>query len=317
MRGRVAHVPRPRAVMTPGAPACPRAPRARVGLEENALSNLPGRILLRPFVALALVAFVVALTGVGTTISARPPSTPSPVPAEAFRPVALQGLYASQAPGSLAHRVPIGDLVEPDPSPTPGPTAPAGPVHVVRNGDTLWQIAAWHRADLDLILLWNPNVDPRRLVAGQRVLVPGGRPMASPTPTSDTKRPGSTTLGGRHLWPLPVRGTITTYFSASHPGIDIAARAGTTVRAIAPGTVTWAGWKDTGGGYVVVIRHPDGMVSTYNHNRKVVVRVGQVVGAGEKIAEVGSTGWSTGPHLDLRIQMGAEPINPLRLSWTR
>ncbi len=120
-------------------------------------------------------------------------------------------------------------------------------------------------------------------------------------------------MAGRLLWPLPVRGTITSRFSAGHPGIDIAAPAGTTVRAIASGTVTWAGWKTNGGGNVVVIRHPDGMVSTYNHNQGVAVARGDQVSAGERIAWVGSTGWATGPHLDLRVEMGDRLVDPLDL----
>ena len=85
------------------------------------------------------------------------------------------------------------------------------------------------------------------------------------------------------------------------------------VRAIAAGKVTWAGWKDNGGGYVVVIRHPDGMVSTYNHNTDVAVARGESVRAGQDIARVGATGWATGPHLDLRIEMDGRLINPLKV----
>jgi murein DD-endopeptidase MepM/ murein hydrolase activator NlpD len=85
------------------------------------------------------------------------------------------------------------------------------------------------------------------------------------------------------------------------------------VRAIAAGVVRWAGWKNNGGGYVVVIRHPGGMISTYNHNRSVRISVGQRVVRGQRIADVGSTGLSTGPHLDVRIQMGGRFVNPLAL----
>lgn len=274
---------------------------------------------LLPLAAFAVVPLVV-VSGFAGTISAKPPSTQSPVPPEAFRPVVVPSQSELPTSASVSPRVPDAGLPEPvaSPSATPEPTAPAGPEHVVRGGDTLWQIAAWHRADLQMILRWNPDLDPRRLVAGQRILVPGGEPMPSPSPTSAAKTSGGASLArtGEHLWPLPVRGTITTRFSKAHPGIDIAAPAGTSVRAIAAGTVTWAGWKTNGGGYVVVIRHA-GMVSTYNHNREVVVRVGQEVGVGEQIAAVGATGWATGPHLDLRVEMGGELIDPLRLDWTR
>lgn len=275
------------------------------------------------------VVAVAALSGVAQTITARPPSTATTLPPEAYRPLQLPSEARPSTPRTLTGvGVPDAGIPEPTPAPTaiptPEATPPAGPEHVVRTGDTLWQIAAWHRADIDLVLRWNPTIDPRGLVAGQRVLVPGGGPMPVPTPTrtpsrTPTRSVAATPVGrtGSHLWPLPVRGTITTRFSTAHPGIDIAARAGTPVRAIAGGTVTWAGWKNNGGGYVVVIRHPDGMLSTYNHNREILVRVGQVVASGQPIAAVGSTGWSTGPHLDLRIEMGRRLIDPLRLGWTR
>jgi murein DD-endopeptidase MepM/ murein hydrolase activator NlpD len=203
-------------------------------------------------------------------------------------------------------------------------------------GDNLWTIARNHSASLAAILRWNAGVDPDRLVAGQRILVPGGTRMrtarspATPRPTvrTTTTRPAApnrasprTTTSprttaparsaGGHVWPLAVHGTITTRFSAAHPGIDIAAPLGTPVLAVAAGTVTWAGWKDNGGGYVVVIRHPDGMLSTYNHNSKLLVRVGDAVAAGQAIARVGSTGWATGPHLDFRIEMGGRSVDPL------
>jgi len=273
----------------------------------------------------ALVVAVAALSGVVETISAKPPTAPTQLPPQAFSRVDLPNATALATPRTSipTTRVPDGGLSEPSRSagatPAPEVKPPAGPVHVVRRGETLWQIAAWHRANVDLILLWNAGADPRGLVAGQRILVPGGKPMAALPPAQAPSRSGGAPSGGTgpHLWPLTIRGTITTRFSTAHPGIDIAAHAGTPVRAIAAGTIAWAGWKNNGGGFVVVIRHPDGMVSTYNHNREVTVRVGQVVASGEPIAAVGATGLATGPHLDLRIEMGGDLINPLRLEWAR
>lgn len=277
------------------------------------------RLLTLVPLATMLVAGLVALSGVPEPARADPPSTPSAIPADAFRPVTLpdERAPADPEPTRDAARVPDGGIPESSPDPsaaaTVEPSPPSGPEHVVRPGDTLWQIAAWHRADLQLILRWNEGLDPRRLVNGQRILVPGGGPMPSPRPAAPVVRAAgpAPSVTGTHLWPLPVRGRITTRFSARHPGIDIAAPAGTPVRAIAGGTVTWAGWKNNGGGYVVVLRHPDGMTSTYNHNREVSVAVGQVVAAGDQIASVGATGWATGPHLDLRIEMGGRLIDPL------
>jgi murein DD-endopeptidase MepM/ murein hydrolase activator NlpD len=78
------------------------------------------------------------------------------------------------------------------------------------------------------------------------------------------------------------------------------------------GTVVWSGWKDNRGGFVVEILHPDGMRSTYNHNSKLTVGPGDTVAKGETVALVGSTGWSSGPHLDLRIWMYDRLVDPLR-----
>lgn len=210
--------------------------------------------------------------------------------------------------------------------PATSSAAPKGPIHVVASGDNLWTIARRHAADLASILRWNRGLDPDRLVAGQRVLVPGGTRMAplprAPRITSRVASPSvalvrpaapSQIRQGDHLWPLAVRGDLSRRFSGAHPGIDIAAPLGTKVRAIADGTVVWAGWKDNGGGYVVEIAHPDGMRSTYNHNSKVTVERGDKVAQGDTIALVGSTGWATGPHLDLRVRMGGRPVDPLSL----
>lgn len=283
------------------------------------------RRFLQPAAALTMGVAAILAT-IADPVGARPPSTPAAVPSSAFRTVVLP-IEQSAQPTMPTASVPDGRLSEyPAPSPaisrtvSDSPSAPAGPVHVVRRGDTLWQIAVSHRASLRLVLRGNGDIDPRRLVAGQRILVPGGRPMPKDRPAAPARSapaPVAKTRAGRHVWPLPVRGIITTRFSKAHPGIDIAKRAGTPVRAIASGTVTWAGWKTNGGGYVVVVRHRDGMVSTYNHNRRVLVRRGQAVAAGQRIAEVGATGRATGPHLDLRIKMGDRLVDPLRLRWTR
>lgn len=289
--------------------------------------------------AAAAIVSAVALAGAPQPSVGRPPSTEAPIAADAFRPVVLPDGETEPAPTPWPGVAPEPDEVFPDPAGTdhsevdpagaasPQPSPPEGPIHEVRTGDNLWLIAAWHKVELEPIVTWNPGVDPRRLVAGQEILVPGGAPMpANATPPAPrparvaarapAQAPAQSSDGsGSHLWPLPIRGTITTRFSGAHAGIDIAAPSGTPVRAIAGGTVSYAGWKNNGGGYVVEIRHPNGMTSTYNHNREVAVTVGQVVATGELIARVGSTGNSTGPHLDLRVEMGGKLVNPLRLDW--
>jgi murein DD-endopeptidase MepM/ murein hydrolase activator NlpD len=162
-----------------------------------------------------------------------------------------------------------------------------------------------------------PNAWPPPGPIRRAVLVQNGAPVAersSATTRTTAMQVSDPSKSARHLWPLTIRGTISSRFSATHPGIDIAARSGTPVRAIADGTIAWAGWKTNGGGYVVVIRHSDGMRSTYNHNRGVAVRRGDRVTRGQRIAWVGESGRATGPHLDLRIQMGGRFVDPLALS---
>ncbi len=272
------------------------------------------------FVVVVFIALTAAL--VSQPATARPVSEVRPVPDEAFVPIEPGAPPPSIAIPATVAPPPIPSA-SPSPSPTPSPTTqptpPAGPVHLVRTGDTLWQIALWHEVKLEVLLRWNPTAEPSALMAGQEIVVPGGAPMPdrariqAPKATADPRPRPTRAPVARHLWPLPVPGIITTRFSSAHPGIDIAAPAGTSVRAIAAATVVFAGWKDNGGGYVVVLRHPDGMISTYNHNQSVAVRAGQEVAAGQRIARVGSTGWSSGPHLDLRIEMGGRLVNPLRL----
>jgi murein DD-endopeptidase MepM/ murein hydrolase activator NlpD len=93
-------------------------------------------------------------------------------------------------------------------------------------------------------------------------------------------------------------------------GIDISAPLGTPILASAKGTVTHAGWK-SGLGYTVEIDHGYGSVTRYAHASKVLVKRGQKVIRGEVIANVGSTGISTSPHLHYEVHVGGVAVNPL------
>lgn len=127
--------------------------------------------------------------------------------------------------------------------------------------------------------------------------------------------------GGIMKWPVPSCTLITSsYGSRIHPilkkrqlhtGIDIGARRGASIIAAAKGTVIVSGWK-TGYGYTVIIDHGGGIATLYGHASKLLVRVGDNVASGETIAKVGSTGWSTGPHLHFEIRKNGEPVNPLK-----
>jgi murein DD-endopeptidase MepM/ murein hydrolase activator NlpD len=125
-----------------------------------------------------------------------------------------------------------------------------------------------------------------------------------------------------HAWPLPksasqkftsgygTRKDPITGKPAFHSGIDIAAAVGTDVLASAEGTVTKVE-NGSGFGKYVSVKHRDGSESTYGHLSAQAVRVGQHVRQGQKLGALGSTGRSTGPHLDYRLKKGTGYVNPM------
>ena len=123
----------------------------------------------------------------------------------------------------------------------------------------------------------------------------------------------------RYIW--PVHGRLTSYFgrrnlgmgtAAFHRGIDVAAPTGTPIVAARSGTVVFSGWSTSGYGNLVRIRHSDGSETWYAHASRLLVSVGQHVSQGQRIALVGSTGLSTGPHLHFELHIGGVAIDPLR-----
>lgn len=97
-----------------------------------------------------------------------------------------------------------------------------------------------------------------------------------------------------------------------HKGVDFACPVGTKVYASSAGTVLSVGYNKGGYGNNVVISHPDGRLTRYAHNSKILVHVGQHVEQGETIALSGNTGRSTGPHLHFEIYINGAPVNPLK-----
>ena len=102
-----------------------------------------------------------------------------------------------------------------------------------------------------------------------------------------------------YMW--PAQGDITQGFNATHEGLDIAGPSGTPIVAAASGEVTFAGWGDDGLGNSIELQHSDGSVTVYGHNKRLLVRKGQQVRQGQVIAEMGTTGNSTGSHLHFEI----------------
>ena len=145
-------------------------------------------------------------------------------------------------------------------------------------------------------------------------------PVAPPPPAPDPPvvaaappaAPAAPVVGSGVLaWPVP-GGEISQYFSSYHLALDIAAPYGSQVIASDDGVVTWAGWRNNGGGLVVAVDHGNGISTVYNHLGSIMVGPGQAVAKGETIAAVGCTGVCTGPHVHFEVIVGGVLVNPLR-----
>lgn len=155
---------------------------------------------------------------------------------------------------------------------------------------------------------YNPMVSPS---AGEMV-----SPDLPQINSPDPYLPDNTRPFNGYIW--PAKGVFTSGYGPRwgrmHRGIDIAAPVGTPIVAAAEGEVISAGWNSGGYGNLVKIRHFDGTVTLYAHNSKIHVRRGQFVQQGQHIANMGSTGFSTGPHLHFEIHpQGQKAVNPLAL----
>ena len=210
-----------------------------------------------------------------------------------------------------------------------------GLVYHVAYGDTLTDIAAVYQIDVQSILGFVANgiATPDGLSEGMVLLLPGAVPPPAPIPAAvaaveespfDPSDDGSTlpvpadrpasSVG--FIWPY--YGNITTYFGEArgnsyHRGIDIDGfgNYGTPIAAAASGTVLVAAWDDWGLGYHIKIQHDDGSMAVYGHLSEIWVSPGQYVGQGESVGALGSTGYSTGPHLHFELWIGGGPVDPL------
>lgn len=184
--------------------------------------------------------------------------------------------------------------------------------HVVAAGDTLWDIARRYEVSVDAIQAANGISDPRRLQIGQSLVIPaiGGAADVVAVPAATRVSTQRLSLA----W--PVDGRLTSTFGIRwermHNGIDLAAPVGTPVYAAAPGRVTYADWAGTYG-QLVIVDHGNGVETRYAHLSQILVKVGDSVQRGQRIALVGNTGNSTGPHLHFEVRVDDDPQDPL--SW--
>jgi murein DD-endopeptidase MepM/ murein hydrolase activator NlpD len=215
---------------------------------------------------------------------------------------------ASQPPKTSTRRATSRSAPEPPPSPGIG--------HVVRPGQTVWNIAREHGVSADALIRVNRLAPNAKLKVGQRLSLPlsevpeGSQEPPSladivleappPTPSVHFMRPVPGAIGS----PFGPRG------AAWHGGVDLRAEHGSPIRAAAPGMIISSG-RERAYGNVIKIWHVRDLMTVYAHNLENLVKVGDWVERGQVIATVGSTGRATAPHLHFEIRLDGRKYNPM------
>ncbi len=178
----------------------------------------------------------------------------------------------------------------------------------VKKGDTLLRIAKKFNTHINTIISFNKSINPHKLRINQILTV--------------NKKKIIKEYKLRNYFQIPVQGG---YLSSSygyrvnpfipnmrnfHKGVDIVAEIGTPIYTAREGVVIYSGRME-GYGNVIFIRHIDNYITVYAHNKVNLVKVGDIVRRGTKIAEVGRTGYVTGPHLHFEVRKLDKPINPM------
>jgi len=213
----------------------------------------------------------------------------------------------------------------------PAPSAPAAPpraparfsTHTVAAGDTLWVIAQSTGLNVVTLAAANHLTENATLSIGQVLVIPrAGSVVPPPSPAlvravAAPPRIQSVAERLRLLW--PAAGQVTSRFGwrihpifrtrEFHTGLDIATRWGSPVVAARSGIVRFVGWK-YGYGQMIVLDHGAGLETTYSHLSVALVRSGERVAQGQAIGHIGSTGWSTGPHLFFEVRRDGAAVDP-------
>ena len=246
----------------------------------------------------------------------------------------LIGLALLAGCSTTKTRAPVVDL-----SNQPAAAQPGG-TYVVKPGDTLYQIARANNVDIESVKRWNNISDPNQISVGQVLRLSGSaaaKPSApaptpapveaKPVPLGEPETPPATTPPAQApapvatpprasdasliTWGWPSSGPVTQTFSTSTKGIDIGGALGDPVSAAADGKVMYSGNGVRGLGNLIIINHQNGFITAYAHNRTLLVKTGQTVKRGAKIAEIGQTD-TTSPRLHFEIRRQGTPVDPLQ-----
>ncbi len=199
---------------------------------------------------------------------------------------------------------------------------PAPGRHIVESGDTLFDISRKYGIDMASLARANDLTGSFLIIVGQELVLPASARVAAGVATPAPRdRPAVAALpdpaplaGGRFAWPL--RGAVIEEFGPKgggirNDGINIQAAAGDSVLAAENGVVAYAGNELPGLGNLLLIRHSDGWVTAYAHNDQLLVRRGDTVNRGQRVATAGATGSVRAPQLHFEIRLGSEAVNPL------
>jgi lipoprotein NlpD len=189
--------------------------------------------------------------------------------------------------------------------------------HIVRAGETLFTIAWRYGKDHRDLARWNDLGDGSLIFPGQvirltrppsgtttRSSASTGKPAARPPPAIEAQAPPP--------WAWPTSGRIIAEFDGrpgTGTGLLIAGMAGQTVRAAAAGRVVYSGGGLIGYGQLIIVKHNDTYLSAYGHNASLLVKEGENIKQGQRIATMGE-GPGQEPRLHFEIRRNGEPVNP-------
>lgn len=187
-----------------------------------------------------------------------------------------------------------------------------GLVHTVLSGDSLNAISVKYHTSVEEILDAN-DLSSETLSKGMQLFIPGAK-----LDQSTLKK----AMGELFVCPIKASYRISSYFgkradpftgvASNHTGVDLACPQGTGIYAAMSGKVVYVGWSNVFGNYVI-INHGNGYQSLYGHMIKALAKNGAYVDQGTKIGLVGSTGYSTGPHLHFTVYKNGKLVDPLTL----